>query len=51
MAYDEARLNQIIEQVNNLPSLPDVVYQVLDLVNDPESSISDLVEAILTDRQ
>lgn len=48
--YNEERLQQLLDKVNNLPSLPDVVYQVMDLVNDPESAVSELVEVLLRDQ-
>jgi HD-like signal output (HDOD) protein len=50
VSYDESQLQELIESINNLPSLPDVVYRVMDLVNDPDSSVSELVEVLLMDQ-
>jgi HD-like signal output (HDOD) protein len=46
----EQRLQELVDRINTLPSLPDVVHQVLDLINDPESSVSQLVEVLLLDQ-
>ncbi len=42
-------LTQIINQVNRLEPIPTVIHKVLDLADDPESSLSDLVEVVERD--
>ena len=42
-------LTQIIKQVNRLEPIPTVIHKVLDLADDPESSLSDLVEVVERD--
>lgn len=39
-----------MDRLKSLPSLPHVVHQVLELVQDPESSVADLVEVLLLDQ-
>ena len=42
-------LTQIIKQVNRLEPIPTVIHNVLDFADDPESSLSDLVEVVERD--
>ncbi len=42
-------LTQIINQVNRLEPIPTVIHKVLDLADDPESSLKDLVEVVERD--
>ena len=41
---------KIWDQVENLPSLPDIVTRVMDVTSNPESSAKDLLQAILPDQ-
>ena len=42
-------LNQIIKRVDRLEPIPTVIHKVLDLADDPESSLRDLVEVVERD--
>jgi len=42
-------LTQIIKKVNRLEPIPMVIHKVLDLADDPESSLKDLVEVVERD--
>ena len=42
-------LTQIIKKVNRLEPIPTVIHKVLDLADDPESSLNDLVEVVERD--
>lgn len=42
-------LTQIIKKVNRLEPIPTVIHKVLDLADNPESSLSDLVEVVERD--
>lgn len=46
---DTNRYAQIEQKIESFPALPSVVAQVLKVTNDPESSASDLMEAIQPD--
>lgn len=42
-------MTQIIKKVDRLEPIPTVIYKVLDLADDPESSLGDLVEVVERD--
>ncbi|NUP88362.1 MAG: HDOD domain-containing protein [Candidatus Sumerlaeia bacterium] len=46
----QQRLELIEFRIRALPSLPSAVHQVLDLVAEPESTVAQLVEALLMDQ-
>jgi len=43
------RIGKFVEEIEELPTLPDVLTQISSIVNDPRSSASDLSKAIATD--
>ncbi len=45
----QSNLDALYNQINNLPSLPAIVNDVLRITADPESSAADLMRAILPD--
>lgn len=46
----EKRLNYIVSKVNDLPMLPDRVKKIIDITEDPDSTIQDLENEILKDQ-
>ncbi|MBN1477511.1 HDOD domain-containing protein [Candidatus Sumerlaeota bacterium] len=46
----EESLIKIVKTLNGLPSLPDVVYRVMELVHDPDSTVPQIVETLLMDQ-
>jgi putative nucleotidyltransferase with HDIG domain len=42
-------LSQVIEKINQLDPIPTVIHKVLDLADDPESSLQDLVAVVERD--
>jgi putative nucleotidyltransferase with HDIG domain len=42
-------LNQILKKVNRLEPIPTVIHKVLDLADNPESSLTDLVDVVERD--
>lgn len=46
----EKRLNYIVSKVNDLPMLPDRVKRIIDITEDPDSTIQDLEKEILKDQ-
>jgi HD-like signal output (HDOD) protein len=44
------RLREIIEQINDLPTLPDVLARVMEVLDNPYSSASDLTSLIKLDQ-
>lgn len=49
MTPPELLLEQVMVHVNDIPGLPDVLFKVNEVVNDPESSAEDLERAINND--
>ena len=49
MAITRATFNEIVERIHTIPSLPEVVTQVVRLVNDPNSSARDVQEIMSKD--
>mgnify|MGYP001547707014 CR=1 FL=1 len=45
-----SNLTQILKQVDNFPALPSTVTNVMNVTGDPESSATDLMNAILPDQ-
>ncbi len=45
----QSNLDALYSQINNLPSLPAIVHDVMRITADPESSAADLMKAILPD--
>ena len=43
-------LGQITSQIQQIPPLPDVVFKVLELSDDPECSVKDLVKVMRLDQ-
>ncbi len=46
-AAEDLRIKQIVDRVDELPTLPAVVYEVTEIINDPMSSTAD-VEAVMS---
>lgn len=46
----EKRLNYIVSKVNDLPMLPNRVKKIIDITEDPDSTIQDLENEILKDQ-
>jgi HD-like signal output (HDOD) protein len=46
----EESLKKIVRALNGLPSLPDVVYRIMELVHDPDSTVPQIVETLLLDQ-
>ncbi len=42
-------LSQVVEKINRLDPIPTVIHKVLDLADDPESSLQDLVSVVERD--
>jgi HD-like signal output (HDOD) protein len=49
VAITRATFNEIVERIHTIPSLPEVVTQVVRLVNDPNSSARDVQEIMSKD--
>lgn len=49
MGITRATFNEIVERIHTIPSLPEVVTQVVRLVNDPNSSARDVQEIMSKD--
>ncbi len=50
LAVMELNIQQILEKVKELPTLPDVVFKVNEVVNDPSTSSADLENVISRDQ-
>jgi HD-like signal output (HDOD) protein len=44
-----AALQQKIEQITNLPTLPQIVVRILQIINDPDTSIKEIARAVSQD--
>ena len=48
-AVSRERYNQVIENIDNLPSLPAIVSRLIQVVNSPDSSADDAAKLIERD--
>jgi len=45
-----SRINEVIEKIGTLPPLPDTAVKLVQVVNDPRSTVDDIVETIRYDQ-
>ena len=43
------RIAQLVEEIGEIPTLPNVIHAISEVVNDPDSSAADLAKVILAD--
>lgn len=47
--HDEQRLRQLVQQIEDLPTLPSVITQIIKMVEDPDTSAADMNSVISQD--
>jgi putative nucleotidyltransferase with HDIG domain len=50
VAYTTLRLDHVIDKIKEIPTLPDVVFKVSEVVNNPNTSAADLEDVIAHDQ-
>ena len=45
-----ADLEKLIEEITDVPTLPDIVFKVTEVINDPKSSATDLEKTLAHDQ-